>query len=74
MEHLVLTWADEVRTTPLRVNLFDPRPRRHAHAPPGAAGRGPPPAEARGGRAELAALCLPGETRHGALVSFNPAI
>ena len=24
MEHLVLTWADEVRTTPLRVNLFDP--------------------------------------------------
>ena len=24
MEHLVLTWAAEVRTTPLRVNLFDP--------------------------------------------------
>src|SRR6266568_6737972 len=24
MEHLVLTWADEVKTTKLRVNLFDP--------------------------------------------------
>ncbi len=24
MEHLVLTWADEMRTTPVRVNLFDP--------------------------------------------------
>ena len=24
MEHLVLTWADEVQTTRLRVNLFDP--------------------------------------------------
>ena len=26
MEHLVLTWADEVQTTRLRVNLFDPGP------------------------------------------------
>ena len=26
MEHLVLTWADEVKTSRLRINLFDPGP------------------------------------------------
>ena len=38
MEHLVLTWAAEVRTTRLRVNLFDPGPvatRLRAQAMPG---------------------------------------
>ena len=32
MEHLVLTWAEEVRTTRLRVNLFDPGVGGHAPA------------------------------------------
>ena len=43
MEHLVLTWADEVRTTPLRVNLFDPGRDGHPPARSGHAGRGSDP-------------------------------
>jgi NAD(P)-dependent dehydrogenase (short-subunit alcohol dehydrogenase family) len=69
MEHLVLTWADEVKTTRLRVNLFDPGPtatRLRAQAMPGedqTTLRRPvdiAPA--------LVALCLPDEQRHGAIV------
>ena len=71
MEHLVLTWADEVRTTRLRVNLFDPgavatrlRARRcRARMPPCCAVRNVAPA--------LVALCLPSETRHGEVVRFT---
>jgi NAD(P)-dependent dehydrogenase (short-subunit alcohol dehydrogenase family) len=70
MEHLVLTWADEVRTTRLRVNLFDPGPtatRMRSQAMPG---EDPttiqPPHDVA---PALAALCLPTEVRHGALVS-----
>jgi len=69
MEHLVLTWADEVRTTRLRVNLFDPgvvATRLRANAMPG---------EDQSTLAQpedvapmLAALCLPGEQRHGVVV------
>ena len=69
MEHLVLTWADELRITRLRVNLFDPGPvatRLRATAMPGE-----DPATLRKPEdvaPELAALCLPSEQRHGALV------
>jgi NAD(P)-dependent dehydrogenase (short-subunit alcohol dehydrogenase family) len=70
MEHLVLTWADELRLTRLRANLFDPGPtatRLRANAMPGE-----DPATLR--RPEdiapkLVTLCLPGERRHGALVA-----
>jgi NAD(P)-dependent dehydrogenase (short-subunit alcohol dehydrogenase family) len=71
LEHLVLTWADEVGTTTrLRVNLFDPGPvatRLRLTAFPGEdpAHLPRPEAVAPG----LAALCLPGETRNGALVT-----
>jgi NAD(P)-dependent dehydrogenase (short-subunit alcohol dehydrogenase family) len=69
MEHLVLTWADEVRTTRLRVNLFDPgavRTRLRATAFPGEDPTTlPQPGDIA---AELAALCLPGETRHGEVI------
>ncbi|MBV8612683.1 MAG: SDR family NAD(P)-dependent oxidoreductase [Acetobacteraceae bacterium] len=71
LEHLVLSWADEVGTiTRLRVNLFDPGPvatRLRLAAFPGEdpAHLPRPEAVAPG----LAALCLPGETRNGALVT-----
>ncbi len=71
LEHLVLTWADEVgSTTPIRVNLFDPGPvatRLRLAAFPGE----DPSALARPAdiAPALAALCLPEETRNGALVS-----
>jgi NAD(P)-dependent dehydrogenase (short-subunit alcohol dehydrogenase family) len=69
MEHLVLTWAQEVATTKVRVNLFDPgvvATRMRSNAFPGEdrttlAG---PDAVAPA----LAALCLPAEERNGALV------
>lgn len=69
MEHLALTWAAEVATTKLRVNLFDPGPvatRMRSHAFPGEdrAGLALPAAVAPA----LAALCLPAEARNGALV------
>ena len=67
--HLVLTWAGEVATTKLRVNLFDPGPMRtrlRAAAFPGEdPALVPGPGEAA---AALAALCLPRETRHGEVV------
>jgi NAD(P)-dependent dehydrogenase (short-subunit alcohol dehydrogenase family) len=69
MEHLVLTWVDEVRTTRLRVNLFDPgivATRLRGQAMPGED-------QSALARPEdvapiLATLCLPAEQRHGALV------
>ncbi|MEJ0019160.1 MAG: SDR family NAD(P)-dependent oxidoreductase [Acetobacteraceae bacterium] len=69
MEHLVLTWADELRQTRLRVNLFDPGPtatRLRTQAMPGEDPRTlQTPADVA---PVLAALCLPDEERHGALV------
>jgi NAD(P)-dependent dehydrogenase (short-subunit alcohol dehydrogenase family) len=72
MEHLVLTWAQEVATTALRVNLYDPGPvatRMRFNAFPG---------EDRNTLAvpgmvapALAALCLPTEQRNGMLVEFS---
>jgi NAD(P)-dependent dehydrogenase (short-subunit alcohol dehydrogenase family) len=72
MEHLVLTWAEETRTTRLRANLFDPGPvatRMRAQAMPGENPASlPTPAEVA---PAVATLCLPDEARHGSLVSFR---
>ena len=69
LEHLVLTWAAELRSTPVRVNLFDPgvvasRLRGNAFPGENPSGLRRPEAVAPG----IAALCLPGETRHGEIV------
>jgi NAD(P)-dependent dehydrogenase (short-subunit alcohol dehydrogenase family) len=69
MEHLVLTWADEVRTTPLRVNLFDPgvvASRLRGQAMPGEDPSALPRPDDIAPK--LAALCLPGVQQHGALI------
>lgn len=69
MEHLVLTWAQEVATTTMRVNLFDPGPvatRMRSNAFPGENPKTLPGPEAVA--TTLAALCLPAEERNGALV------
>lgn len=69
MENLVLTWAEEVRITPLLVNLFDPGPtatRLRSRAMPGEDPITlPKPSDVAPG---LAALCLPGERRHASLI------
>jgi NAD(P)-dependent dehydrogenase (short-subunit alcohol dehydrogenase family) len=69
MEHLVLTWADEVKTTRLRVNLFNPGPtatRMRRQAMPGEdPTRLQKPEDVA---PALAALCLPGEQRHGEVI------
>jgi NAD(P)-dependent dehydrogenase (short-subunit alcohol dehydrogenase family) len=66
MEHLVLTWAAEVTTTNLRVNLFDPgvvATRMRADAMPGEKPATlPQPADVA---PALADLCEPSEARHG---------
>ncbi len=73
MEHLVLTWADEVKTTRLRVNLFDPgavATRMRAQAMPGEDSSALPKPEDVA--PALAALCLPGEHRHAQLIAHVP--
>ena len=69
MEHLVMTWAQEVEATPLRVNLVDPdivATKMRAAAMPGEdPATIPQPADVAPG---IAALCLPSETRNGARV------
>ena len=70
MEHLVLTWAQELRITRVKVNLFAPGPtatRLRAHAMPGEDQAGLPKPEDVA--PAIAALCLPGETRDGEIVS-----
>ena len=69
LEHLVLSWAAEVATTPLRVNLYDPgvvatRLRREAMPGENAAAL-PRPEDVADG---IAVLCGPDETRHGVRV------
>jgi NAD(P)-dependent dehydrogenase (short-subunit alcohol dehydrogenase family) len=74
MEHLVLTWAQEVATTSLRVNLFDPGPvatRMRSNAFPGEDRATLPKPDAVASL--LAALCLPAEGRNGALVRAGSA-
>jgi NAD(P)-dependent dehydrogenase (short-subunit alcohol dehydrogenase family) len=74
MEHLVLTWADEVKTTRLRVNLFDPGPtatRLRGQAMPGEDPTTlPKPDDVA---PALAMLCAPVEARHGELIRFARA-
>ena len=72
MEHLVMTWAQEVESTALRVNLVDPdivATKMRAAAMPG---EDPStilqPADVAPG---IAALCLPSESRHGARVMLR---
>ncbi|HEX2943692.1 MAG TPA: SDR family NAD(P)-dependent oxidoreductase [Rhodopila sp.] len=72
MEHLVLTWAQEIAISRAKVNLFDPgvvATRMRSNAFPG---------EDRSTLKKpddvapaLAALCLPTEERNGALVQFQ---
>jgi NAD(P)-dependent dehydrogenase (short-subunit alcohol dehydrogenase family) len=72
MEHLALTWAQEVAITPVRVNLFDPGPvatRMRSNAFPGE-DRATLPNPERVAPA-LAVLCLPEEQRNGELVRFE---
>ena len=69
LEHLVLSWAHEMQTTALRVNLYDPGPtatRLRADAMPGENPEtlATPAAHA----APIAGLCEPAETRHGQVV------
>lgn len=72
MENLVLTWAQEVTISRLKVNLFDPGPvatRMRLHAFPGEdRDKLPAPEDVA---PALAALCLPSEERSGALVQFT---
>jgi NAD(P)-dependent dehydrogenase (short-subunit alcohol dehydrogenase family) len=75
MEHLALTWAQEVAITRLKVNLFDPGPvatRMRANAFPGEDRTTLPQPEHVA--PSLAALCLPTEERNGALVRFEQAL
>jgi NAD(P)-dependent dehydrogenase (short-subunit alcohol dehydrogenase family) len=69
LEHLASTWAAEVATTPLRVNLYDPGPvntRLRATAMPG---EDPASIAQPADVAPLiAALCLPEEARSGEVV------
>ncbi|MDR3530940.1 MAG: SDR family NAD(P)-dependent oxidoreductase [Rhodopila sp.] len=72
MEHLALTWAQEVATTKLRVNLFDPGPvatRMRSNAFPGEDRSTLPTPEIVA--PALAALCMPREERNGELVRFG---
>lgn len=74
LEHLVLTWADELRKTRLRVNLFDPgvvRTRLRANAFPGEDPASLPRPEDVA--PALAALCLPEETRHAEVIGLAAA-
>jgi NAD(P)-dependent dehydrogenase (short-subunit alcohol dehydrogenase family) len=72
MEHLVLTWAQELATTNLRANLFDPgavATRMRSNAFPGEDRTTLPTPQAVA--PALAALCLPTEQRNGHLVRFG---
>ena len=68
--HLVQCWAAEVGTTPLRVNLAQPEPvatrLRRAAFPGEDSDTLPKPADVA---PAIAALCLPTDTRHGAIIA-----
>ncbi len=69
MESVVRCWADEIEGTALRVNLFNPNrtaTRMRATAYPGEDPNSLPRPEERA--AALVPLCLPAETRQGALI------
>lgn len=72
MEHLVLTWAQEVEGSPIRANLVDPgivATQLRAQAMPGEdPSTLPRPADIA---PAIAALCGPGEDRHGATIRLG---
>ena len=72
LDHLVLTWAQEVSTTALRVNLVDPGAvagRLRTEAFPG---EDPTTvAQPRDVAPAIAALCLDTETRHGQIIRLS---
>lgn len=73
LENLVKIWADEVATTPLRVNLYDPGPTRtglRTKAFPGDDPKTLPSPESHSDA--LVALASPGCTRHGECVKAIP--
>ncbi|CAH2601552.1 SDR family NAD(P)-dependent oxidoreductase [Rhodovastum atsumiense] len=71
--HLVRSWAEETRTTRLRVNLVDPGPvatkMRRSAFPGEDASKLPKPADIA---PRIADLCGPGETRHGEMIRVSP--
>jgi len=71
--HLVMSWAEETRISRLRVNLVDPGAVATAirsNAFPGEdPARLPVPAAVA---PAIAALCLPGEARHGEVIRVSP--
>jgi NAD(P)-dependent dehydrogenase (short-subunit alcohol dehydrogenase family) len=70
MEAVALSWADETENSSLRVNIFEPgrtATRMRAHAYPGEDPNTLPRPEARA--AALLPLCMPSETRTGAIVA-----
>jgi len=72
MEHLVLTWAQEVEGSPIRANLVDPgivATKMRAQAMPGEdPSTLPAPADIA---PAIAALCGAGEDRHGATIRLG---
>jgi NAD(P)-dependent dehydrogenase (short-subunit alcohol dehydrogenase family) len=69
LEHLAVTWAQELAITPVKVNLFDPgivRTRMRAAAMPGENPMTVPAPEEVAPK--LLPLCLPSETRSGEIV------
>jgi NAD(P)-dependent dehydrogenase (short-subunit alcohol dehydrogenase family) len=74
MENLVLSWAEEVEKTPLRINLFNPggtATRMRAQAYPGEDPNTlPQPGDVA---PALVKLCLPDVQAHGSLVSYRSA-
>ncbi len=73
MHHLVQAWAEETRTTPLRVNLLDPGPvgtKLRSVAFPGEdRATVPTPLDVAPGIADAVA---PSETRHGEFIRVSP--
>jgi NAD(P)-dependent dehydrogenase (short-subunit alcohol dehydrogenase family) len=73
LHHLVQCWAEETRTTTLRVNLADPGPVATALRRGGFPGEDqaalPRPADVAGG---IADMCAASETRHGEMVRVSP--
>jgi len=71
MENLVLSWAEEIRNTTIRANLVHPGvigTRLRANAFPGINPATWPNPDTVG--PAIAKLCLPDETRHGALITL----
>jgi NAD(P)-dependent dehydrogenase (short-subunit alcohol dehydrogenase family) len=73
LHHLAQTWAEETRTTRLRVNLADPGPvatkLRRGAFPGEDQAELPKPADVAPG---IADLCEEAETRHGEMVRVSP--